>query len=77
MATLNLKNFPDALYESLRTRAKRERRSVAQEVIYLLAQAIEPEAPRSIMELKGLGKECWEGIDPVAYVRAERDSWDS
>jgi plasmid stability protein len=77
VATLNLKKFPDALYEHLRARARRERRSVAQEVIHLLAQAIEPAAPRSIMELQGLGKECWQGVDPVAYVRAERDSWDS
>jgi hypothetical protein len=29
------------------------------------------------MELQGLGKECWQGVDPVAHVRAERDSWDS
>jgi len=46
----------------------------------LLTEAEEPAAPGervSIMELKGLGKEIWEGIDPVAYVRAERDSWDS
>jgi plasmid stability protein len=77
LATLNLKNFPDALYEHLRARARRERRSVAQEVIHLLAQAVEPAAARSIMELQGLGKEHWQGVDPVAYVRAERDSWDS
>ena len=77
LATLNLKNFPDALYEHLRERARRERRSVAQEVIHLLAQAVEPAAARSIMELQGLGKDCWRGVDPVAYVRAERDSWDS
>jgi len=31
----------------------------------------------SILELCGLGKELWEGIDPVEYVRAERDSWES
>lgn len=77
LATLNLKNFPDALYEHLRAQARRERRSVAQEVIHLLAQAVEPATVRSIMELQGLGKECWQGVDPVAYVRAERDSWDS
>ncbi len=77
MATLNLKNFPDALYEHLRARARRERRSIAQEVIHLLAQAVEPGGARSIMELQGLGKESWQGVDPVAYVRAERDSWDS
>ena len=31
---------------------------------------------RSILELEGLGKEIWEGIDPDEYVRKERDSWD-
>jgi len=77
MATLNVKNFPDLLYEGLQERARQERRSLAQEVIRLLEQAIEPPLERSIMELRGLGKECWEGVDPVAYVRAERDSWGS
>ena len=30
----------------------------------------------SIMELKGLGKEIWQGIDADEYVAKERDSWD-
>jgi hypothetical protein len=29
----------------------------------------------NIMELEGLGKEVWEGIDAREYVRRERDSW--
>ena len=32
MATLNVKNLPDGLYRKLQARAKRQRRSVAQEV---------------------------------------------
>ena len=32
---------------------------------------------RSILELCGLGKEIWEGIDPAEYIREERESWDS
>ncbi len=31
---------------------------------------------RSIMELEGLGKEIWAGIDAQEYVNRERDSWD-
>lgn len=31
---------------------------------------------RSIMELEGLGKEIWAGIDAQEYVNQERDSWD-
>lgn len=30
----------------------------------------------SILELDGLGKEIWEGIDPDEYVAKERDAWD-
>lgn len=30
----------------------------------------------SILELRGLGKEIWEGIDAQEYVNQERASWD-
>lgn len=29
----------------------------------------------SIMELEGLGKEIWQGIDAQEYVNQERSSW--
>jgi hypothetical protein len=30
----------------------------------------------SILELRGLGKEIWEGVDPQRYVSDLRDEWD-
>jgi len=30
---------------------------------------------RSILELKGLGKECWRKIDIEQYIDQERNSW--
>ncbi|QLE57240.1 hypothetical protein [Nostoc sp. TCL26-01] len=30
---------------------------------------------RSILELRGLGKEVWNGIDAQEYINQERDSW--
>ncbi len=39
MATLNIKNFPDDLYERLQERAQREHRSLAQQVIHTLGSA--------------------------------------
>jgi plasmid stability protein len=42
MTALNIKSLPDALYEKLKARAKRERRSVAQEVTLLLSAARRP-----------------------------------
>ena len=76
VATLNIKNFPDALYKKLRARAKRERRSVAQQVTHLLNEALEASKPLSILELRGLGKEHWQGVDAAAHVQRERASWD-
>ena len=76
MAVLNIKNLPDALYKKLQARAKRERRSVAQEVTYLLSEALETARPLSILELKGLGKEHWREVDAAKHVERERASWD-
>jgi plasmid stability protein len=76
MSILNIKNFPDDLYKKLRERAKREHRSVSQEVIHLLAETIEPSEPVSILELRGLGKTAWDDLDAVRHVAEERDSWD-
>ena len=36
---------------------------------------VPPVRKRSLLELRGLGKEIWEGVDPVEYVKQERDSW--
>jgi len=76
LATLNVKNLPDALYRRLQARARRDHRSVAQEVTHLLSEALESSKPLSILELRGLGKELWEGVDAAAHVKRERASWD-
>lgn len=76
MATLNVKNLPDSLYRRLQARAKRQRRSVAQEVTQILSDALVAPRPVSILELRGLGKEHWEGIDATRHVENERAAWD-
>ena len=76
MAVLNIKNFSDTLYKKLQARAKREHRSVAQEVTHLLSNALETAKPLSILELKGLGKEQWLGIEATKHVERERTAWD-
>ena len=75
MATLNIKNLPDGLYKKLQARAKRERRSVAQEVTHLLSEALETPKQLSILELQGLGKELWKSVDAAAHVKRERAAW--
>lgn len=76
MATLNIKNVPDDLYERLRVRARRERRSIAQEATHLLAAALEAPEVLSVLELRGLGKEVWRGVESAGHVETERASWD-
>lgn len=76
MATLNIKSFPDDLYEKLQRRAIEEHRSLAQEVTHLLQKLLEVPPSRSILELRGLGKDLWQGIDVDEYIERERAAWD-
>lgn len=38
-------------------------------------QQVSPRKHRRISELRGLGKEIWQGIDPQRYVKQERAAW--
>ena len=76
MAVLNIKNLPDSLYKKLQARAKRQHRSIAQEVTHLLTDALETSKPLSILDLQGLGKNHWKGIDASKHIDRERASWD-
>jgi hypothetical protein len=45
-----------------------------------LIDALKDPAParqRHITELRGLGKEVWQGLEAQEYVNSERDSWAS
>lgn len=76
LATLNIKNLPDGLYRKLRQRAKRERRSIAQEATHLLSLALENPKTTSILDLQGLGKDDWRGVNAAEHVEKERAAWD-
>jgi plasmid stability protein len=76
MATLNIKNFPAGLSRRLKERARREHRSIAQEVTHIVERALEEEVPLSILELEGLGRELWQDGDAAEHVDAERRAWD-
>ncbi len=75
MATLNIKNLSDRLYQKLRARARREHRSISQEVTRILEQAVADSERPSLLNLKGLGKALWRGRDAAGHVASERDSW--
>lgn len=76
MATLNIKNLDDVLYEKLRQRAESQHRSIAQEVTHILSETLNDARKLSILDLEGLGRELWADVDAAAHVAAERDAWD-
>lgn len=61
MATLNIKGFPDGLHRKLKARAKKNRRSVAQEVTQLLFDSVDSPKPLSSLDLSALWR-----VDPAA-----------
>ncbi len=55
-----------------------EQRQLLYELSQLVRQASEPRGDRplrSIVELDGLGKSVWEGVDPDRYIEEERRGW--
>ncbi len=54
-----------------------EQMQLIEELFGLIRQRVTltPKPKRSILELEGLGKEIWKGIDAQEYVNQERDSW--
>ncbi|MFY7802404.1 MAG: hypothetical protein ACOVQ7_03160 [Limnoraphis robusta] len=52
-----------------------EQLQLLEELVVLVRRRISLKSQRSIMELEGLGKEIWQGIDAQDYVNQERDSW--
>jgi plasmid stability protein len=76
VATLNVKNLPDDLYRELCARARRHRRSTAQEVTQILSDVLAQSEALSLLDLRGLGKEAWRHVDATEHVERERETWD-
>lgn len=75
MASLTIPDLPEPLWRRLLDEAERHGRTPEAQVRAVLDEALPPPRTHSILELWGLGKEVWRGIDAVEYVRQERDSW--
>jgi hypothetical protein len=65
------------ILEQAKTLSVQERK----ELVKLLVDSLDIAEPsarrkRSILELRGLGKEIWQGIDAQEYVNHLRSEWD-
>ena len=63
----------EALIEAAKHLSDEERKKLAE----ALHPCSDSPQPRHITEMRGLGKELWQEIDPQDYLNAERDSWDN
>ncbi len=68
-----------ATYQEIRRQVENltpdEQLRLLEELASIVRRRITPKPKRSIMELEGLGKEIWQGIDAQEYVNQERASW--
>ena len=42
----------------------------------LFGSETQPSKTHSLRELRGLGKDIWEGVDAQEYINQQRDEWD-
>ena len=76
MAPITISDIPPDVHAALEARAATHGRTVAEEAAAVLTASLRPARRHSLLELDGLGKELWEGIDTAAYIDEERRSWD-
>jgi plasmid stability protein len=76
VATLTINELPLDLYACLVARAKRNHRSVEEELVRILDETLRGDERSSLLDLQGLGKTEWNGGDAAAHVDAERRGWD-
>ena len=68
-----------AIYQDIRRQVENltpdEQLRLLEELAAIVRRRILLKPKRSIMELEGLGKETWQGLDAQEYVDQERASW--
>lgn len=68
-----------ATYQDIRRQVENltpdEQLRLLEELAAIVRRRMAPKPKRSIMELEGLGKQIWQGIDAQEYVNQERTSW--
>lgn len=63
------------ILENIQKMAPYEQLQLLEELVKLLRHQIHPRSRRSLLELRGLGKEIWSGIKVKDYINRERNSW--
>jgi hypothetical protein len=68
-----------ATYQDIRQQVENltphEQLDLLEELAGMVRRRVAGKPKRSIMDLEGLGKEIWQGLDAQAYIDQERDAW--
>ncbi len=66
-------------YEEVRSKIKsltlNEQMRLMEELASIVSHRKTATSKRSILDLEGLGKDIWQGIDAQEYIDRERQSW--
>ena len=72
-------NKPGSSYDDVKRSAEAlpaaDQLRLIAEIAGRLGGHVEDHPRRSLLELRGLGKSVWQGIDVEEYLRRERSSW--
>ena len=70
----SMSTYSAALTQVLRLAPDEQLRLISELLVYV-RHRFQSKPKRSILELEGLGKAIWDGIDAQEYVNEERNSW--
>ena len=65
----------EKIYKEISLLTDNEKITLLSKLILEISANIKKEHRGNIYDLKGVGKDIWEGIDAQEYVNKERESW--
>lgn len=72
----NLKISADSIYREILTLPIEEKLILFSRLFNEISGYIDREKKVDFYDIKGIGKEIWEGIDAQEYVNKEREEWE-
>jgi hypothetical protein len=76
---MGMSEMPNPLYDQARRSVQAlgpaDQLRLIAELVGRLSGELDRQPRRSLLELQGLGKAVWQGVDVDEYLRQERSSW--
>ncbi len=66
----------EEVFDQVRTLSLLDQARLVEELASLVRARVQALSKHGVRELRGLGKELWQGIDVEKYIEEEHNSWD-